>query len=305
MKQTDILNYLILEAVKYGNHDRFDRFDIVKLLIEYGADVNTDDGSGNYLLVFAHFNIKIFKLLLENGADINKPGRYDPVLVDYIHQNGGDVSLEHIQFLIDSGADINYGDDVNSTPLMEAIQSGRQNRLELVKFLLDKGANNFEAYEESEEYNAIHFAFQFDNENLVYQIVKLLVDAGANVNAPTSEGSSTYESGMTPLMFAIQLNYISVVNFLLENGADIYIKSNQGKDALTLAREIGNADIINLMLSYTKEQGILNTLNSFLKSTDLSTTTDSSAPLAGLYNNVDSIEDMMQNIISMAYGDSK
>ena len=301
LKQTDILNHLILEAVKYGNHDRFDRFDIVKLLIEYGADVNTHDGYSNYLLTFAQFNINIFKLLLENGADINKPGRYGPVLVDYIHENGGDVSLEHIQFLIDSGADVNYNG--NGTPLMEAISSGA-NKLELIKFLLDKGANNFEAYEDGDGWKVIHYAFQFDNENLVYQIVKLLVDAGANVNAPTSEYEYTDSEtkGETPIMFAIKSNYISVVKFLLENGADIYIKSNQGKDALTFAREEGNTDIINLILSYTKEQEILNTLISFLKSTDLSTTTDTQ--LERLHN-VDAIEHMMENIVSMVHGDSK
>ena len=103
-------------------------------------------------------------------------------------------------------------------------------------------------------------------------------------------------------MFAIESNYISVVNFLLENGADIYIKTDKGKDALTLAREEGNTDIINLILSYTKEQEILNTLNSFLNSRDLSTTTDTQ--LERLHN-VDAIEHMMENIVSMVHGDSK
>ena len=195
-----------------------------------------DDGYGNYLLMFAHYNINIFKLLLENGADINKDGRYGSVLTDYIYENGDDVSFEYIQFLIDSGADINYEGNNQYTPLMQAIISGTIYRLELIKFLLDKGANNFEFYEEDNGYNAIHFAVNIGSsyknniENEVYQIVKLLVDAGANVNARTSEyseysnaGYQDEERGLTPLMFAIQRNHISVVNFLLQNGADIYI----------------------------------------------------------------------------------
>jgi ankyrin repeat protein/dsRNA-specific ribonuclease len=305
---TYILDSLILEAVKYGNDDSID---IVKLLIEYGADVKTDDSYdsyGNYLLMFAQHNINIFKLLLENGADINQNGPHGSVLTDYIYENGDSLSFEHIKFLIDSGADVNYGNDLNwrgNTPLMRAIESGGSKRLELIKFLLDNGANNFE-YEENHGYKVIHLAFKIDDENEVYQIVKLLVDAGANVNAPTSEYDYEIDDlhGDTPLTLAIESGYISVVNFLLENGADIYIKNSEGKDSLTLAIESSNTDtdIINLILSYAKEQEILNTLNSFLKSTDLSTTTD--APLAPL-NNVDAIEHMMENIVTMVHGDSK
>jgi len=302
---TYILDSLILEAVKYGNDDSID---IVKLLIEYGADVNTDDSYGNYLLMFAHHNINIFKLLLENGADINQNGRHGSVLTDYIYENGDSLSFEHIKFLIDSGADVNFQEEANvtdETPLIQAISSGGSKRLELIKFLLDNGANNFEASREGDGYKAIHVAFYIHRENEVYQIVKLLVDAGANVNAPTSEYDYEIDDlhRDTPLTLAIKNEYISVVNFLLENGADIYIKNYQGKDSLTLAIENGNLDIINLILSHTKEQQIMSTLSSFIKSSELNKPmTD--APLAPL-NNVDAIEHMMENIVTMVHGDSK
>lgn len=60
-------------AVTYGKITPEMRVNIMKLLIEYGADINIQDGQGNTSLHIAmqYINFNIAKYLIDNGADLN------------------------------------------------------------------------------------------------------------------------------------------------------------------------------------------------------------------------------------------
>jgi ankyrin repeat protein len=75
-------------------------------------------------------------------------------------------------------------------------------------------------------------------------VVKLLIEAGADVNASFSRSNS---AGTTALMFAAELGLADNVKLLLEAGADINARANDGKTALERASDIGHAEVVNIL----------------------------------------------------------
>ncbi len=75
------------------------------------------------------------------------------------------------------------------------------------------------------------------------EIVKILVEAGADINAKHKE------TGKTPLMFAASLGYDEVCEYLL-NQKDILInaKDKEGKTALMHAVVSGRAEVVKLLI---------------------------------------------------------
>ena len=91
-------NFMLYEAAKYGY------LDIVKYLVEHGADIHDDD----YRAVcraseYGHLNV--VKYLVEHGADIHAD--YDASL-QWASQNG---HLDIVKYLVEQGADIHADND--------------------------------------------------------------------------------------------------------------------------------------------------------------------------------------------------
>jgi ankyrin repeat protein len=72
-------------------------------------------------------------------------------------------------------------------------------------------------------------------------VVQLLVEKGANVNAKDNE------SGATPLHHAASWGRTEVVTFLLENGADASIRTKGGDTALESAVVAGQKEVAELL----------------------------------------------------------
>lgn len=79
-------------------------------------------------------------------------------------------------------------------------------------------------------YNPLHTVIeQSDGDSQIhYEICKLLIKYGANINIKNS-------SGYTPLMEAVQSNAYSIVKLLLRKKCDIDAQNNQGITALMMA----------------------------------------------------------------------
>jgi ankyrin repeat protein len=128
------VNYknLLITAVKNGHTN------IVKLLIDAGADVNYVDPRGDTALILAAFNDrpKIVKLLINAGADINHINSFGDTALTRTRWNS---TVETLLLLIEAGADLNYVDPLDEyTALMKA--SERRNP-EMVELLIDAGAD--------------------------------------------------------------------------------------------------------------------------------------------------------------------
>lgn len=112
---------------------------------------------------------------------------------------------------------------------------------------------------------------QFQNH---FRIVNSIIDAGADVNAPASDGRTpivwasgighipaiklllekgadiNYNESGTALMEAVKMGHENTIAYLLNNGADLQAINVNGKTALNIALEKGNENIIELLNSY-------------------------------------------------------
>ena len=71
--------------------------------------------------------------------------------------------------------------------------------------------------------------------------VKKLLEEGADINAKD-------EDGMSALQMASSDGHTDIVNLLLEEGADVNAKNEDGKTALQMASSNGDTDIVKLLL---------------------------------------------------------
>lgn len=95
---------------------------IIRLLLEYGADVNSEDDTGwtpLFLLSSSTGNLEVAKVLLEHGADPNVRPRCSPL---YAALQRGHLDL--VQLLLKHGADPNARDDHGDTLLHVASGGG-------------------------------------------------------------------------------------------------------------------------------------------------------------------------------------
>ncbi len=124
----------LIEAVSSGSIKK------VNFLIKKGAQVNrkSEDFGGVSAIGVAAFdeNLEMVKLLIDNGADISSEadnGR--TVLLEAILS---EKSYDIVKLLIEKGVDVNRSNDDKQTPLMKAAQ---YNLPAVVKILLDSGAS--------------------------------------------------------------------------------------------------------------------------------------------------------------------
>jgi hypothetical protein len=121
-----------LQAAAFGNHT-----EIVQLLLDEGAQVNTDCGYFGDPLQAAAFSggLETVELLLQNGAIINtEHGEYGNALIAAAHMG----HLEVAKKLVECGADLELSSRNNGKAIAGAAASGQA---ELVRLLLLKGNN--------------------------------------------------------------------------------------------------------------------------------------------------------------------
>ena len=125
---------------------------------------------------------------------------------------------------------------VKSLKSTELMVASQNGDVEVVKMLLNKGADvNSKT---SDGITALIWATL----NGHIEVVKMLIDKGANVNA--NEGN-----GMTALIYASDKGYLDVVQSLLYKGADVNAKLSDGNTALIYAADKGYLDVVQALLN--------------------------------------------------------
>ncbi|KAL2840958.1 hypothetical protein BJX68DRAFT_258316 [Aspergillus pseudodeflectus] len=159
--------------------------EIVRSLVDYGADLNscTTDGESPLLCAALNGHLCIVKYLLDLGASTAAPvsDGWTP-----LHHAATQNNLEIVKALLDSGASTNAFDLDGWTPLTAAAQSGHLN---VVNALLDSGANSGSSG--SDGWSPLIAAVSTAR----LEVVRALIDAGASPSVPDSNGWS-------PLAFA-------------------------------------------------------------------------------------------------------
>jgi uncharacterized protein len=216
----------------------------VRKNIEKGVNINTlnRDGHSPLHLAAGNEHIALMEYLISQGADINisadknlSPIEYACVrnkyeAVELLVANGGNLKsdvckyaagMNHIdllKYLIDIGADIDFKDYEGRTALHWAAQEGFY---DVVEILINKGA--LLDIEDESEQTPLYIA---SAENFL-GIVNLLLKKGALVNIPLRT---------PPLIIAAAFENYSVVNQLINYGADINQKDSDGRTALFYAK---------------------------------------------------------------------
>lgn len=238
-------------------------FDAAKLLIERGAVVRRH--SGKLLTLAAVMNrVDLVKLLIEHGADVEGAAFLGPLdgqlrpVADLLIANGKrvpdwmlpracrpDVStneLHRVTVLLDYGASLDDRGRYGLTALHYAVRGGK---LPLIKLLLDRGAQ-VDAVDECGLTPLLHLTKTRSKADPI-PVMELLVGRGANVDARDEQ------QGTQMMYFARQGNR-EAVDWLLSHGADAAACNKSGKTAADVGRK--NAEVVRL-LTKNRQQGNL------------------------------------------------
>ncbi|KAJ5626764.1 hypothetical protein N7528_004191 [Penicillium herquei] len=240
----------IFAAAKYGNDE------VMKLLVDRGADLNVHAQDGRTLLEFAmdQGRERVVKVILDNGADVNVPKSYELLstaivfknerLVDMILNHGADINarglsgrtalaiaawsgLERIvEMLLNRGAKIDWNGP--GSPLAMASSEGNER---IVQMLLERGGEV--------DLEALNSSLVKALKRGQVKMVRMLLERGADINLRAIENA---------LIDASSRGHESLVQLLLERGADVNQFDGERGSALTAASLGGHEEIVQLLL---------------------------------------------------------
>ncbi|GAB0193307.1 serine/threonine-protein kinase TNNI3K [Grus japonensis] len=245
----DAVFFTPLHIAAYYGHEQ-----VTHLLLKFGADVNASGEVGDRPLHLASAKgfLNITKLLMEEGskADVNAQDNEDHVPLHFCCRFG---HHEIVKFLLQSSFEVQphvvniYGD----TPLHLACYNGK---FEVVKEIIQLSGTESLTKENIFSETAFHSACTY-GKNI--ELVKFLLDQ--NVVSINHQG----RDGHTGLHCACYHGHIRLVQFLLDNGADMNLvacdpsRSSGEKDEQTClmwAYEKGHDAIVTLLKHYKRPQ---------------------------------------------------
>ncbi|MDX2212680.1 MAG: ankyrin repeat domain-containing protein [Oculatellaceae cyanobacterium bins.114] len=179
------------------------RSDMVRLLIQKGANVNQQGAQGQTALMsaLAHSDMDVIETLIKAGANL-----------DIRDSNGNTALMQAESGRLTKVASVlrQAGASQQGLKEVELFKAVRQGDVEKVKALLQDGVDiNLRVGG-----TALCQAAQKGN----LEIVKLLIAAGADVDQRASEGY------FNPLLYAAYDGNLEVVRALLEAGADVHVR---------------------------------------------------------------------------------
>jgi ankyrin repeat protein len=220
-------------------------YDLAKhLAVKHPEHVNARGGLlGSPLgaaLYREHFEVA--ELLHEHGADVNARGKRESTLL----QMTSLYEVDAARWLLNHGADVNVQSDMGLTPLHIAAMVGQS---EMVQMLLGHNADIHAQTDRGEV--ALHLAASAAFPISPIDVMRLLLDQGADVNATGYEGS-------TPLHYWALMNLIRRIaisesrsvegtRLLLEHGANIDAENNKGETPFQVAMEQGHHVMVEFL----------------------------------------------------------
>jgi ankyrin repeat protein len=219
----DELNTTLLLASMAG------RAEAVRFLLDQRANLRFhDSGMTPFTAAARYGHIGVMQLLMKKGVGIDETNSINWTALLFAARS---CRVEAVRFLIAEGADVNANDNFGRTVLMYAASPFRQ------------GDDPFNK-EVPEKEDCL-------------DILRLLIASGANINERAIDDNNSViairvidydEKGFTALMYAARGGRIEIAGLLLDSGADINFKSDDGIDALLIAVREGDSEMVELLI---------------------------------------------------------
>lgn len=199
--------------------------------------------------LFSAQSLEAVKMLLARGENINKR---DGIGATLLHHAAASDDVELVEFLLDEGIHVNTRDRSNETPLHWAAGFGQA---EVARTLLAHGA---EVNARSMDKNTpLHWAAGSGQADAA----KTLIAHGADVNATDLDAYTplhTLVSGRFQLVWAQRKTngtdrsdeYLATAEVLLDNGAAVNAKAEDGETPLHFAADQGDHELVKVLLAH-------------------------------------------------------
>ena len=213
-----------LHRACYNGH-----LDVVRVLLEAGADLHATDNGGRTPLHRACDNghLDVVRVLFEAGADLHATDDGGRTPLHLACDNG---HFDVVRVLFEAGADLHATDNCGRTPLHHACDDGQ---FDVVRFLLDAGALA-DLNAARQFWWTLHFIWLvggFAGEGVGqrnFDVVKMLLDEGAHLEARNS-------NGFTPLLEASNNGQVEIMQELIDRDADMFATAADSQTAFDLA----------------------------------------------------------------------
>ncbi|KAE8315107.1 ankyrin repeat-containing domain protein [Aspergillus transmontanensis] len=186
-------------------------------------------------------DVSLLELLLKGGADVNNMDKFSSL--PFLQSAARKSNLGFVQCLLSGGAHVNCRGQPSTPGNVTALQEAVASRhIDIVQLLLEWGADvNAPANEKGGK-----TALQIAVSQHYFEMVELLVKNGANVN-----GLPSPRRGRTALQEAASSGYVQMTQYLLNQGADVNARAAHfgGITALQGAASSGNIRIVMMLLS--------------------------------------------------------
>ncbi|MGK5595388.1 MAG: ankyrin repeat domain-containing protein [Parachlamydiaceae bacterium] len=201
---------------------------VLQQLLSLGLSLEEEDHSGHTPLFYALNNSQNFQLLLDKRANIHHKTNDGQSLMHHSAEIVSSTTL--IQKLINLGFNLEEQDHDGYTPIFYALNNPQN-----FQFLLEKGANAF--HQGKDGATLLHLAAA-ESPPIVLQ---KLLDLGLNLEEQNHIGE-------TPFFCSLE----SPQNFqlFLDQGANLYHQTNEGKTIFDLAKDLANPLINELLVKY-------------------------------------------------------
>lgn len=211
-------------------------FEVVKVLLENGAEANLVDRQGDpaALTALKMRNLPLFRLLVEHGADVNPRDGTKSMLAAAVRMEFTEV----IRFLFERGAEMTR--DSSGQPLLHsAILANNQ---EIVELLLAHGADS----EERDENGETPFLLNAGS-HCSEGIAEALLKSGADINERLPDGNGVLHIGLYDFDEERDSRWLA---FLLDHGADIEMQDDEGVTPFEFALQLEKLPLMDFLLSH-------------------------------------------------------